>query len=98
MTCATDPASASTVNWNRSRHSSRPLSGQRIPNPSESEVAEVLFVDGGEVGDALLEEDEGGPPIEGAAAGGARNQRFGAVAIQQQRFTRKFGSALDVFL
>ena len=42
---------------------------KRIPDPLEAAVAEVLFVDGGEVGDALLDEEERGPPIVGTAAG-----------------------------
>ncbi len=42
---------------------------KRIPEPREAAVAEVHFVDGGEVGDALLDEDERGLPIVGAAAG-----------------------------
>jgi hypothetical protein len=41
-----------------------------IPDPPEAAVAEVLFVDGGEFGDALLDEEERGPPIVGAAAAG----------------------------
>jgi hypothetical protein len=45
------------------------LRSQRIPDPLEAAVAEVLFVDGGEFGDALLDEEERGPPIVGAAAG-----------------------------
>ena len=42
---------------------------KRIPDPLEAAVAEVLCVDGGEFGDALLGEEERGPPIVGAAAG-----------------------------
>lgn len=42
---------------------------QWIPDPLEAAVAEVLCVDGGEFGDALLDEEERGPPIVGAAAG-----------------------------
>jgi hypothetical protein len=42
---------------------------KRIPYPPEAVVAEILFVDGGEVGDALLDEEERGLPIVGAAAG-----------------------------
>jgi len=42
---------------------------QRIPDPGEAEVPEVLFIDGGEFGDSLAGEGEGGPPIEGPAAG-----------------------------
>ena len=45
------------------------ISSKRIPDSLEAAVAEVLFVDGGEVGDALLDEEERGPPIVGAAAG-----------------------------
>ena len=45
------------------------ISSKRIPDPLEAAVAEVLFVDGGEFGDALLDEEERGPPIVGAAAG-----------------------------
>jgi len=45
------------------------IGGKWIPDPLEAAVAEVLFVDGGEVGDALLDEEERGPPIVGAAAG-----------------------------
>lgn len=45
------------------------LSSKRIPDPPEAAVAEVLFVDGGEFGDALLDEEKRGPPIVGAAAG-----------------------------
>ena len=42
---------------------------KRIPDPLEAAVPEVLFVDGGEFGDALLDEEERGTPIVGAAAG-----------------------------
>ena len=42
------------------------IGSKRIPDPLEAAVAEVLFVDGGEVGDALLDEEERGPPIVGA--------------------------------
>ena len=54
---------------------------KRIPDPLEAAVAEVLFVDGGEFGDALLDEEERGPPIVGAAAG---------VASYCSRFGRRF--------
>jgi hypothetical protein len=43
-------------------------SSKRISDPLEAAVAEVLYVDGGEFGDALLDEERG-PPIVGAAAG-----------------------------
>ncbi len=50
---------------------------KRIPDPLEAAIAEVLFVDGGEFGDALLDEEERGPPIVGAAAGEVgRRERF----------------------
>jgi len=42
---------------------------KRIPDALEAAVAEVLFVDGGKFGDALLDEEERGTPIVGAAAG-----------------------------
>ena len=42
---------------------------KRIPDALEAAVAEVLFVDGGELSDALLDEDERGAPIVGATAG-----------------------------
>ena len=45
------------------------IRSKRIPDPLEAAVAEVLFVDGGEFGDTLLDEEERGPPIVGAAAG-----------------------------
>ena len=45
------------------------IRSKRIPDPLKAAVAEVLFVDGGEFGDALLDEEESGPPIVGAAAG-----------------------------
>ena len=45
------------------------IGSKRIPDPPEAAVAEVLFVDGGEVGDALLDEEGRGPPIVGAAEG-----------------------------
>lgn len=45
------------------------IRSKRIPDPLEAAVAEVLFVDCGEFGDALLDEEERGPPIVGAAAG-----------------------------
>ena len=41
---------------------------KRIPEPLEAAVAGVLFVDGGEFGDALLDEEECGPPIVGGEA------------------------------
>ncbi len=45
------------------------LRSKRIQDPLEAAVVEVLFVDGGEFGDALLDEEECGPPIVGAATG-----------------------------
>ena len=42
----------------------------------EAAVAEVLFVDGGEFGDALLDEKKRGPPIIGAATGEAGLAEF----------------------
>lgn len=47
----------------------REIRSKRIPNLIEAKVAEVLFVDGGEVRDASLDQEERGPPIVGAAAG-----------------------------
>ncbi len=45
------------------------IPSKRIPDPPEAAVAEVLFVDRGKVGDALLDEEERGPPIVGTATG-----------------------------
>lgn len=44
-------------------------SSKRAPDALKAALTEVLFVDGGEFGDALLDEEERGPPVIGAAAG-----------------------------
>ncbi len=66
------------------------LRRQWIPNSLESEVAEVLFVDRGEFGDALMNEDESGPPIVGAAAGKVRVAEFRPKGVvKSAAFTRE---------
>jgi len=44
------------------------LGVERIPDPFEAEVSEVLFIYRGKFGDSLMEKGEGNAPIEGAAA------------------------------
>ena len=63
--------------------------GKWIPDALEAAVAEVLFVYGGEFGDALFDEDECGTPIVGAAAGEIGGTEFRPESVVEGAAVRR---------
>lgn len=57
------------------------LVGDRIPDFLEPEAVEVLLVDRSKLGDSLLQEREGEPPVEGPSASEARGAETGPERI-----------------